>query len=170
MHKLRGSKIKRKKKQNEENAKGVASILARRKVIEYSESERSDHSDSEDWTGNEGDKQKSSDNRDSDRSVDGKEPRKKKLKKRSERSTLQTHQPDNKKRSESPDSGCVSDDGTQSKPTSPLHFSAPKAGKPQVPPKPANLQRRSKAPPETKVDGGVDTSKVSFKKAHSMFS
>ncbi|MCM1001562.1 MAG: hypothetical protein KTV72_04560, partial [Wolbachia endosymbiont of Melophagus ovinus] len=134
----------------------IAQILARRKHIETpdseSESERSDHSDSEDWTDNEGDKQKSSAsfNRDSDRSVDGKEPRKKKLKKRSERSIPQTHQPDNKKRSESPDSGCASDDNVQSKPTPPSHSSAPKAGKPQVPPKPANLQARSEASPVKK--------------------
>ncbi|MCM1002387.1 WH2 domain-containing protein [Wolbachia pipientis] len=156
----------------------IAQILARRKHIEIpdeSKSERSDHNDSEDWTDNEEDKQKSSDSRDSDRSVDGKEPRKKKLKKRSERSTPQTHQPDNKKRSESPDSGCASDDDAKSETISSSR-SEPKSEKPQVPPKPADLRTRPKAPPVKKecdagpVNGEIkDPSTLPFKERARMF-
>jgi|GEM_PF-5940937 len=132
------------RKQNEENAKkesGIASILVRRKEIEFSDSESEDEhesgvSDSE-WE--------------------------------DEYATPQIPQSNNKKRSESPDSGCASGDDANSKPASPSH-SAPKAEKPSLPPKPANLQTRSKAPPETKVNGGIDTSKVPFNDARQIFS
>ncbi|KLT23145.1 hypothetical protein wVul_0348 [Wolbachia endosymbiont of Armadillidium vulgare str. wVulC] len=66
--------------------------------------------------------------------------------------TPQTSQPDKKGGADTSESGYGSDNNVQSKPTSPLHFSAPKAGKPQVPPKPASLQTKSEASPAAQAN------------------
>ncbi|RDD34296.1 hypothetical protein Wcon_01634 [Wolbachia endosymbiont of Cylisticus convexus] len=74
--------------------------------------------------------------------------------------TPQTSQPDKKGGADTSESGYGSDNNVQSKPTSPLHFSAPKAGKPQVPPKPASLQTRPESPVIEKENGaGLTSSK-----------
>ncbi|WP_264336691.1 MULTISPECIES: WH2 domain-containing protein [unclassified Wolbachia] len=115
---------------------GIANILKRRAAIEFSssESEVSDHSDSDDWS--------------NDKS---KKPKEKKLTKSRKKPTPSNSQPEDERGSKSPDSGHESDDNEKSKPTSPLH-SVPKAGKPLVPPKTAGLQTKSEASSPTKTN------------------
>lgn len=115
---------------------GIANILKRRLAIEFSssESEVSDHSDSDDWS--------------NDKS---KKPKEKKLTKSRKKPTPSNSQPEDERGSKSPDSGHESDDNEKSKPTSPLH-SVPKAGKPLVPPKTAGLQTKSEASPAAQAN------------------
>ena len=115
---------------------GIANILKRRPAIEFSssESEVSDHSDSDDWS--------------NDKS---KKPKEKKLTKSRKKPTPSNSQPEDERGSKSPDSGHESDDNEKSKPTSPLH-SVPKAGKPLVPPKTAGLQTKSEASPAAQAN------------------
>ncbi|WP_264375622.1 WH2 domain-containing protein [Wolbachia endosymbiont (group B) of Sphaerophoria taeniata] len=114
----------------------IANILKRRLAIELSssESEVSDHSDSDDWS--------------NDKS---KKPKEKKLTKSRKKPTPSNSQPEDERGSKSPDSGHESDDNEKSKPTSPLH-SVPKAGKPLVPPKTAGLQTKSEASPAAQAN------------------
>ncbi|WP_374699300.1 WH2 domain-containing protein [Wolbachia endosymbiont (group A) of Limnophora tigrina] len=114
----------------------IANILKRRLAIEFSssESEVSDHSDSDDWS--------------NDKS---KKPKEKKLTKSRKKPTPSNSQPEDERGSKSPDSGHESDDNEKSKPTSPLH-SVPKAGKPLVPPKTAGLQTKSEASPAAQAN------------------
>ncbi|NSM56999.1 hypothetical protein HET73_06830, partial [Wolbachia endosymbiont of Atemnus politus] len=145
-------------KSTPETKPDIASILARRIDIEFSDSE-SEHSDSisdSGWTTDESkDKQKEI------------EQKKKVLTKSRKKSTPSNSQSDNKKGTSTPESGYRSD---KSEP------STSKVEKPPLPSKPANLQRRPKTPPVKKeCDASPagsemqDPSTLPFKKLRGMF-
>ncbi|WP_264687133.1 WH2 domain-containing protein [Wolbachia endosymbiont (group B) of Rhopobota naevana] len=115
---------------------GIANILKRRPAIEFSssESEVSDHSDSDDWS--------------NDKS---KKPKEKKLTKSRKKPTPSNSQPEDERGSKSPDSGHESDDNVKPKSTTPPR-STLKAEKPPISPKPVNSKTKSEASPAAQAN------------------
>lgn len=115
---------------------GIANILKRRPAIEFSssESEVSDHSDSDDWS--------------NDKS---KKPKEKKLTKSRKKPTPSNSQPEDERGSKSPDSGHESDDNVKPKSTTPPR-STLKAEKPPISPKPVNSKTKYEASPAAQAN------------------
>ncbi|WP_395460964.1 WH2 domain-containing protein [Wolbachia endosymbiont (group B) of Ablattaria laevigata] len=114
----------------------IANILKRRPAIEFSssESEVSDHSDSDDWS--------------NDKS---KKPKEKKLTKSRKKPTPSNSQPEDERGSKSPDSGHESDDNVKPKSTTPPR-STLKAEKPPISPKPVNSKTKYEASPAAQAN------------------
>ncbi|WP_410542916.1 WH2 domain-containing protein [Wolbachia endosymbiont of Tetranychus urticae] len=115
---------------------GIANILKRRPAIEFSssESEVSDHSESDDWS--------------NDKS---KKPKEKKLTKSRKKPTPSNSQPEDERGSKSPDSGHESDDNVKPKSTTPPR-STLKAEKPPISPKPVNSKTKYEASPAAQAN------------------
>ncbi len=138
----------------------MASILARRIAIEFSDSE-SEHSDSisdSGWTTDESkDKQKEI------------EQKKKVLTKSRKKSTPSNSQSDNKKGTSTPESGYRSDDDQQYPETAAPPSHQPNTKKPPMPPKPVNLKTKPEAPLATTATEVKDSFTRSVKERCGMF-
>lgn len=138
----------------------MASILARRIAIEFSDSE-SEHSDSisdSGWTTDESkDKQKEI------------EQKKKVLTKSRKKSTPSNSQSDNKKGTSTPESGYRSDDDQQYPETAAPPSHQPNTKKPPIPPKPVNSKTKPQAPLATTATEVKDSFTRSVKERCGMF-